>query len=565
MLDIVFLAALTLASVQGPPPPPPPPPMPRREVDPSLPKKGTATIKGRVLTADGRPLRRATVSATAAEMQEPRTTTTGLEGEYVLDELPAGRFTITVSRSGYLPTRYGQTRYGEPGAPLQIDNGKALEHIDFTLHRAGVISGRIVDENGEAAAGVQVWAMQSQYFRGARRLVPVSTGGIMSRPMTDDAGNYRLLGLPPGEYVVLARLRDTWMSDEKPPRMLSYAPSYFAGTANALEAQRVKVAAGQEAGAVDFALLAMPTATISGTVMRSDGMPVTSGNVSLTQEISGPTSSSMSMYGNARIGADGTFTLTDVAPGDYTVRATSTLDAGSETAVLRVTVTGNDISGLVLAADTGVPISGRVVTDTGDPLPPPVGQMTVSTAHISMDPTTNVRTKPGEDDGVVSIPAGAFTRSSATGPVVFRVSGLPRGWALKQVVIGSRDFAGLPVDIRPGQPVSGVTLVISQRLAGITGRVLDEAGKPTSGVVVVFPTDPARWHEAAATIRSGKTDQAGVFRFDMMRPGEYFVVAVDYVQQWQVNDPEFLTPLRERAMKVQLGEENVSVDVKVVR
>ena len=561
MLDIIFLAALTLVSAQVPPPPPPPPPMPRREVDRSLPIKGTATIKGKVLTADGRPLRRASVSASAPEMQEPRTTTTGLEGEYVLDELPAGRFTINVSRSGYLPTRYGQTRYGEPGAPLQLDNGKALENIDFTLHRAGVISGRVVDENGEPAAGVQMWAMQSQYFRGARRLVPVSTGSVMSRPLTDDAGNYRLLGLPPGEYVVLARLRDTWMSDEKQPRMLSYAPTHFPGTANAAEAQRVKVAPGQEAAAVDFALTVMPTATLAGTVLRSDGTPVTSGNVSLAQEISGPTSSSMSMFGNARIGADGTFTLTDVAPGEYTLRAQGITDRGTEIATEKLTVHGTDIAGIVLMADAGVLVSGRVTTDTGEPLPPgsPLG---VNTTLLSME-TGQVRGTP-EEGGAVA-PDGAFVRRSATGPVVFRLGPMPRGWGLKSIVIGGRDYAGLPVELRPGQPLAGVTLVISKGMPTISGRVLDENGKPTNGVVIVFPTDPARWHEATQTIRSGKTDQAGVFRFDTMRPGEYFVVAVDYVQQWQVNDPEFLTPLRERAMKVQLGEESVSVDVKVVR
>jgi hypothetical protein len=565
MIESAVLAACLIVA-QVPPPPPPPPPMPRREVDRSLPIKGTATIKGKVLTADGRPLRRAQVIATAPEMGDARSTTTGLEGEYVLDELPAGRFTITVTRSGYLQTRYGQTRYGEPAAPLQVDNGKTVDSIDFTLQRAGVISGRVVDENGEAAAGVQMWAMQPQFYRGARRLVPISTQGVMGRVVTDDAGNYRLLGLPPGEYVVTGRLRDSWMSDEKQPRILAYAPTYFPGTASEAEAQRVKVVAGQETGAVDFPLMAVPTASISGTVLRADGTPASSGSVSLTQEVSGPTMSSMSMIANGRIDSNGAFKLTDIAPGEYVVRATTSADAGSETATLRTSVVGTDVTGLVLAVDAGVLVSGRVVTDTGEPLPAPVGALTITTTQASSDPSAGVRSTAGEDDGVVNVAAGGtFARRSPTGAVILRVSGLPRGWALKQVAVDGRDLAGLPLDLRSGQPLAGVTVVVSRSLPAISGRVVGDDGAPASGVAIVFPAEPARWLEPAQSVKSGKTDQAGVFRFDAMRPGDYFAVAVDYVQQWQIYDPEFLSALRERATKVRIASEPVSVDLKVVR
>ena len=559
MIETALLfACLTFA--QLPPPPPPPPPMPARPRDTSAEVKGTSSIKGRVTTADGRPLRRASVSASASELKDPRSTTTGLEGEYELDELPAGRYTISVTRSGYLPTRYGQARYGEPGSPLQIKAGEKLEKIDFTMDRAGVISGRVLDETGEAVPGVQIWAMQSQYFRGARRLVPV--GGPAVR--TDDGGNYRILALPPGEYVVSGILRETWMSDEKAPRMLAYAPTYFPGTANGADAQRVKVAAGQESGAVDFSLLALSAATLSGTVAGSDGQPLATGNISLTQEVAGPTFVSMSMAGNARLDGNGAFTLRDVAPGDYTLRATGSTagDRPTETATLKVSVLGSDMTGLVLTADAGVMISGQVVSDTGEPLPSE--RLGVTTGLISME-NSSVRGTPGVDDGIVG-PDGTFARRSMTGTVVFRLGGLPRGWGLKQVMIGGKDYAGLPIEVRAGQTISGVTAVVSKRLPTIRGRVLDDDGKPTAGVVVVFPTDTQRWHEASATIRSSKSDQAGVFQFDTMRPGEYFAVAIAYVQQWQINDPEFLASLRERATKVAVGDETpVHVDLKVVR
>ena len=488
-----------------------------------------------------------------------RTISTGLEGEYLLEEIPAGRYTLIASRSGYLTTRFGQARFGEPGTPLEVKNGESIEKIDFRLERAGVISGRVVDETGEAAAGVQMWALQPQFFRGSRRLVPVSS----SQVRTDDAGTYRLIALPPGEYVVVGVLRETWMSDEKQPRMLGYAPTYFPGTGNATEAQRIKVAPGQEAAAIDFTLTAMRAATLSGTATGSDGGPLAGGSVTLMYEVSGPTFTSMSMAGSTRIAADGTWTLRDVPPGEYSLRATGPVggERSSETAVLRITVQGADLSGLAINTDSGVVISGTMVTDTGESLPK--GQLGISTGLATAEPS-QVRTTGGKDDGIVG-PDGTFARRSMTGAVVVRTTGLPRGWALRSVIVGNRDYAGLPLDVHAGQPIGGITVVVSNRLPTVRGRLVDEAGKPTDGVAILFPADQARWIEAGATIRHAKADRSGSVQFDTVRPGEYLAVAVEYVQQWQIYDPEFLTPLRRRATKVTIGEEPVTIDLKVVR
>lgn len=555
ILDL--LLAFSLA--QDPPPPPPPPlrPSPARDATPE--RKGTASISGRVFTSDGRPLRRATVVVTGSQLSDERTTSTGLEGEFLHEELPAGRYSVIVSRSGYLTTRYGQTRYGEPGMQLEVKNGEALDKVDFKLDRAGVISGRVVDETGEAAAGVQMWALQPQFFRGTRRLVPVSS----SQTRTDDAGNYRLIALPPGEYVVVGVLRETWMSDEKQPRMLGYAPTYFPGTASAIEAQRIKVTSGQEAGAIDFTLTAMRAATLSGTAMGSDGGPLAGGSVSLMYEVSGPTFSSMSMAGSTRIAPDGAWSMRDVGPGEYSLRATGPAgsERATETATLRIAVQGADLSGLAINTDSGVVISGTMVTDTGERLPK--GQLGVSTGLATAE-LSQVRTTPGKDDGIVA-EDGTFARRSMTGAVVVRATGLPRGWALRSVMVGNRDHAGLPLELHHGQPIGGVTVVISNRLPTVRGRVVDDAGKPAEGVAIIFPADPARWTEGGQTIRHVKADRTGAFQFETVRPGEYLAVAVEYVQQWQVYDPEFLTPLRRRATKLTIGEEPVAVDLKVVR
>jgi hypothetical protein len=552
---IEIIALLLAARLQGPPPPPPPPQMRARDLAPE--KKGTAVIKGQVTTIDGRPLRRAQIMLRGSELPNGRTTSTGLEGEYEIREIPAGRYTVGAMRGGYLPSQYGQKRHGEQGIPIDIGNGAVLDRINISLERAGVISGRVLDEAGEPVAGAAIYTMQSQFFRGRRQLVPANMGGGMR---TDDTGMYRISPLAPGEYLVLALFRETWVADDKDKQTLGYAPSYYPGTTSLAAAQRIKVVAGQEASAIDFSLVPGRAATISGTVVSADGSPLATANVAVTQEINGPAGSSMSMVANARAAADGTFKIRDVSPGQYILRASGPAsERGSETASLNLTVTGADIDGLILGADTGGLITGRVVTDTGTPLSGSPPTVTVSSATFDRPSVTVL---PAEDGKVA--PGGRFVRRAASGPAFIRIGGLPSGWALKSVTIGGQDITTAPVDIRAGQTLADVTIVISERLPPITGQVTDANGRPSDGPVLLFPADEARWHEAADTVRSARTDQSGKFRFDRVRPGDYLIVAIDQLATWQQYDPEFLAPLRDRSMKITVAEEPAAVDLKVV-
>jgi hypothetical protein len=560
MIDHLLLCLTLTAGVQGPPPPPPPPmPAPR---DPATVKKGTAVIKGHVLTAEGRPLRRAQIRVAGDDPRDALSTTSGLEGEYELRELPAGRYTVQATRVGYLRAQYGQREYGEPGIPIEVANGATVEKIDLTMMRAGVVSGRVTDETGDVLAGVDIRAMQMQFYLGRKRIVPVSTAPVHVN--TDDMGYYRLTGLPPGEYFIAGRLRDTWMSDEKDPRMLSYAPTYFPGTADVAEARRVKVASGQEVAGIDFALVAEPAASLSGTALASDGAPLAGARLLLSQEIMGPAGGSMSTAGNALTDANGVWTIRDVSPGEYIIRVTGSAgDRPTESAALPVTVHGADIEGLVVATDAGAVISGRLVTESGEPLPSSGSRPTVTTTPVSMM-TGTVRPSAGNDDGVVASD-GTFSRRSVSGPVVIRVTGLPRSWGLKSVDVGGRDHAGLPIDLPPSQTLANVTVVVTNQLGSLRGRVTDREGRPATGTVLLFPVDPSRWLEAAGNQRTARPDRAGAYAFDTLRPGDYFAIALDAMEGWQMNDPDFLVQQKERSMKITIGAEAATLDLQVVR
>jgi len=555
MTQLLFALMFAVAAQQAPPPPPPPPRpagAPARDAA-AAEKKGTAAIKGHVRTAEGRPLRRARILVRGAALTTGRTASTGLDGEYEITELPAGRFTISVTRGGYLPAQYGQRAYGEDGTPLEIADGATLDKIDLAMDRAGTVSGRVTDETGEPVSGASVWVHQMQFFHGRKQYVPQTSA------QTDDTGLYRIGSVAPGEFVLVATFREIWTADDKPTEALGYAPTYFPGTASQAEAQRIKVTAGQETGGIDFSLVPGRAASISGSVIATDGAPLAAANVFVGLEITGPQFMSMTSVTSGRTGADGTFTLRNIPPGQYQLRASGAAgDRGTESASLTVTLQGADLEGLVLGADNGALLTGRVVTDAGKRLP--AGTLRINPQSAIFD--RSQITVPPEQDGLVAADGG-FTRKVPSGPAFVRLT-LPSGGALKQITIGGQDYTDVPYDFRGGQALADAIVAISDRLPSVSGEATTANG-PATGPVLLVPADANRWWEASGAMQRARPDASGRYKFDTVRPGSYLLVAVEHMQPWQLYDPEFLEALRDKATKVTVDADPITMDLKVVR
>ena len=213
---------------------------------------GTGRLRGRVVAADtGSPLRRAQVRAVAATIRTTRLTTTDAEGRYEFANLPAARYTISVSKAGYVGLEFGQRRPFEGGRPLDLADAQVVEQIDFALPRGAVIAGRITDDAGDPIIGASVQAMRYQYGpTGRRRLGGVSQSWLSG--MTNDLGEYRLFGLMPGTYIVSAignNFGVVSLTQAGPQTgglgaidtRDGYIQTYFPGTASVAEAQPVLV------------------------------------------------------------------------------------------------------------------------------------------------------------------------------------------------------------------------------------------------------------------------------------------------------------------------------------
>jgi hypothetical protein len=520
--------------------------------------KGTASIKGRVVaTETGKPMRRVQINLSSPDFSEARTISTTAQGVFEFKELPAGRYTLIATRPGFIRLQYGQRRPGEPGRPIQLADGQRVTDADFSLPRTGWITGRITDELGEPLADVSIYPAQWKYFRGKRRLVPVSGGGGPFN-RTDDTGQFRITGLEPGDYFVLATTRTTWTVDENPDERIGFLPTFSGGVANPANAIPVKVSMGQEASVGDFAMVPGRVASISGTATYSSGLPIAGETINMTQEFAGPGSSSSFGMQGAKVNPDGSFLIKNVAPGDYklSLRGPGGKDHPAEGVTVTVSVMGENLTGVMLVGGSGGTLSGRVISDTGEAIPlPTTSRMRVSARPV--DPTSTY-TSFDNDNGRVKDDF-TFELANVYGKNKISINPMPTGWAVRRIEHDGKDYADLPVELHGGQKLDGVTIVLSKTLPRFRGTLVDGAGRPAEGTALLFPEDASRWGEDSRLVRTARPDAAGGFEFRNVIPGEYLAVALEYVRDGDWTDPEFLEKLREGAKRVRVDDKGTPV------
>ncbi len=135
---------------------------------------GTASIAGTVVSdaEPPRPIRRAAVTLNG-EGFSGRTAATDDAGRFVFTGLPAGRYTLGVSKRGWVGIAYGAKTTGRPGRAIQLAAGARMT-APLRMARAGVITGTVLDVNGNPLTSVTLRVMRYGFTptTGERRLVP---------------------------------------------------------------------------------------------------------------------------------------------------------------------------------------------------------------------------------------------------------------------------------------------------------------------------------------------------------------------------------------------------------
>ncbi len=553
-----FLAVLLssfVAAAQAPPPPLPPgvvPPPPR---DASA-TPATAVIRGHVVDAsNGQPLRKAQVRAFSPELRDNRVAITDAKGVYEIKSLAAGRYTLTANKGSYVALQFGQTRPFEAGKPLELHDAQVLDRVDFSLPHGGIITGRVVDETGEPTADVLVQAMRYQYLQGRRQLV--QAGRVAQ---TNDIGEFRLFGIPPGQYVLSATLRNIALSDSLSDDRSGYAPTYYPGTSNASEAQRLTISVGQTLTDINLALSPTRLARVAGTAVDSQGKPVSTGVLMMMQ-----TGGFGMVTTGGQLKPDGSFSINNVAPGEYTVRVmTNTgplLTPSIEVLQATVTVAGEDINDVRLVGAKPSTVTGRVIAPATQATNTALSALQLQVVPKNPMPFAGGGQSRVNDDGTFELlaqPGPAFIRMNASGNFA--------GTRVKAVRLNGVDVTDTGIDFQANQDVSGVEVELTTQLSSLSGVVSDARGNAVKDYsVVIFPRDKDKWTPGSRYMNFGRPDQDGKYKALNLPPGDYLAIALDYVEQGSQTDPEFLDRIKDRSTEFSIIEgETKSLDLRLV-
>jgi hypothetical protein len=529
---------------------------------------GTARIRGRVVAADtGLPLRRAQIRVTAIEQRINRSVTTDAEGRYEIAELPQGRYSLFVSRNGYVALQFGQQRPFEPGRPLELGDGQLMDRVDFGLPRGGVIAGRITDELGEPMAGVRVQAMRYQYNpNGQRQPAPVNTGGPFYL-VTNDLGEFRVYGLMPGSYLLSAAAAEpsgmmfqqmgAISSTSSAADNIGHGITFYPGTINANEAQPITVGIAEEANA-SFALVPARLTRVSGVVRSSQGSLAAGAFLNVRTDTGG----GMMFSRGLASGPDGTFTIVDVPPGQHWLDVRPATGDG-ESASVQITADGRDITDLVITTAPGATISGRVIFEGTSSSSRPV-RVTATPA----DPGVMMRGSM-MDSGVLDA-SGAFELKGVFGRVLFRVGNMvpgPTSWVLKSVSLNGTDFTDTPLDVTRVGNATGLEIVMTDRQTTVSGTVKNARGEQVNDyTVAIFPERLPEDAMPARFTRVVRPDQQGRFETRGLPPGDYLAAAVESLEQGSQWDPAFRKHVEPAAKRFRVTEgQTVPVDLQLIQ
>jgi hypothetical protein len=504
-------------------------------------KEEDCSIAGTVVQlAGGEPLRKTKITLESVnDRSNSLSALTDSAGHFALKHLDPGGYRLRVSRVGFVTYEYGQRKTGDPGATLTLRSGQEINDLVFRLIPAGVIAGRILDEDGEPLPSVEVSALREVYTEGQRNL---STTTIVE---TNDLGEYRLFGLPPGRYFVSAlymhwnRFGDNASEPADPVDASSqgYARMYYPGTPDAAKANTIVVKTGEDVPSVEMLMRQIPVYRIRGHVFNQiTHKPGVGTSVILVPKTAGHESDFTDQQATVQK-PDGSFEIAEVLPGSY-VLITYYFDEGRAYSSHTAVDVGNaNVEGLGVVIGGGTSINGRVIWD---------GRPALEKDELTLTPTPEdahlifgARARVNQDD--------SFTlKEVGDGSYTVDVRGQSRDCYIKDVAYAGSSVLDDGFTVARGSAAL-LEITISSHGAQVQGTVTGHDGLPAPGVWVALVPDATRVSQHRL-YKHETTDQYGHFDLRGIAPGDYKLFSWDEVEEGAWEDPEFLKPFEEKRL-----------------
>jgi uncharacterized protein (DUF2141 family) len=551
------------------------------------------------------PARRVRVTLTNVAGTSPgQTTTTDDGGAFTFHHLTPGQYELQAFKNAYLRASYGASRPDRAGTPIVVKDGEAVTNLAMTIARGGVITGVVRDTGGRPVPGMNLRVLKLGYnaVTGERTLGAPSTGSV---GLTDDRGEYRAYGLPPGGYFVVvvpnvssgrgnddirqltaAEVRQALQAARtgaspptaKPGRQtlppssarVNYAPIFHPGVTDIAAATPITLGVSEERAGVDVAIQLVPTATISGTITSSSGAVPSALSIRLVPV--GPQTEMLAGAGlrgrSAAPRPDGTYLFNGVAPGAYTIKASTGGGRGAQPntptqwAAADVLVNGQDLD-VPLTLQPGVAVNGRVVFEGSQPTASDLQALSFGLVPLG----SGGQTQSGGGGRVDA--EGRFTFAGVT-PDIYRFVATWNApaardkWSIKASAANGREAYEAPLRVNPSETVDW-TVTYTDKPTSLTGVFQDRGGRAaTEYYILLFSSDRKHWTPGSRRIRMTRPATDGAFTVKGLPPGEYFLAALADLETGEWNDPTLLEQLVQSSAKVTLRDgETATQDFRI--
>lgn len=474
-------------------------------------------------------------------------------GHFVFREIEPGIYRLAADRQSY----FSDTRKKSYQPVVEVSPGGQIKDVVLHLLPSGVVSGTIVDEHSDPMQHIVVKLLAREYRKGRLRLNTVGLG------LTDDRGKYRIYGVHPGDYYVLAEFKpalrekklelvagagvvglieragtaDTTQS-AVPELEITYPPLFYPATRDFLEAQALPVGPGDEVRA-DFIFFSTPSVSIKGVVING----VTGERVKNASVTAYWTDFLGSAGGLPAQGThdDGAFEVRGVAPGTYTLRAEFSDKDGGSTDQRIVEVGVHGLENVLLAGEPESEIEGQVIVE---------GAAADALRRVSVDfASTRLA---GDFRALANLPNLDFHGRLHPGEhYMVNAQDLPADFYLKSVRLSGHEVPRN--DVIAGSTREKIELLLSPSGGHIEGSVTDEKDQPTPASILLIPDEPNRKY--FDLFRKARADAKGKFMLRGVTPGTYHLIAFDGVDPDElINHPDLLKDYEGKGETVIVGE-----------
>lgn len=415
---------------------------------------------------------------------------TDASGAFAFSGLAPGVYDVQAGHRSYPQRPMGPTRQS-----VTIRTGEETR-VTLELVPGAMVSGRVVDEDGDPLAGCMV-----QVFASGRDTRDLAFAGSGS---SNDNGQYRIPNILQGRYIAAIQCPRPVFQPRPlspgppPPPSLAYPPQYYSLAADPQGAQVLELSPGLDKAGVDFRMTPARVYSIGGplTSAGADWRTRTDLMLMLVSRDRGQPRN-FGMMGADLDREKGTFEFQSVFPGSYTLLAYSHGDGNAPMGVQQALDVTDQPLAINLQLHPGVEITGTVEIDESQKTPP-------GGFHIRMNSMDQLGIGP-EAQAEAN---GTFTLKGVT-PGTWQVQVFSQNMFVQSITAGGRELTDRILDTSRG-PVGPLRIVLSTKTATIRGH-----GLPGRQIRIVPLGNVERFSSMSML------DDRGEFSFRGLAPGAY--------------------------------------------